>query len=116
MTSAWTSFPTTCGGDSKYGIFIDHSLFHGWTTITTCVAGTLPVGSSTVILGNKIDIPIATLEDELWNTLGLYSRKTYGREPKKDDSGVRPVEPFTVSVVKRMGYADVFQWLAQFLS
>merc|ERR1712242_335618 len=47
-----------------------------------------------VVLGNKIDIPTAASEDELRHTLGLYSHVTYGREPKKNDSGVRPVELF----------------------
>mmetsp|Transcript_73579 Transcript_73579/g.219658 ORF Transcript_73579/g.219658 Transcript_73579/m.219658 type:complete len:194 (-) Transcript_73579:115-696(-) len=69
-----------------------------------------------VVLGNKIDIPTAASEDELRHVLGLYSHVTYGREAKKSDSGVRPVELFMVSVVKRMGYAEGFQWLAQFLN
>lgn len=68
-----------------------------------------------VVLGNKIDIPTAASEDELRHTLGLYSHMTYGRDAKKGDSNVRPVELFMVSVVKRMGYAEAFQWLAQFL-
>jgi GTP-binding protein SAR1 len=68
-----------------------------------------------VVLGNKIDIPTAASEDELRNTLGLYSHMTYGREHKKNESGVRPVELFMVSIVKRMGYAEGFQWLSQFL-
>merc|ERR1712190_404712 len=68
-----------------------------------------------VVLGNKIDIPTAASEDELRNQLGLFSHMTYGREVRKNDSGVRPVELFMVSVVKRMGYAEGFQWLSQFL-
>mmetsp|Transcript_27741 Transcript_27741/g.79679 ORF Transcript_27741/g.79679 Transcript_27741/m.79679 type:complete len:196 (-) Transcript_27741:107-694(-) len=68
-----------------------------------------------VVLGNKIDIPTAASEDELRHILGLYSHVTYGKETKRNDSGVRPVELFMVSVVKRMGYAEGFQWLAQFL-
>eukprot|EP00406_Dinophysis_acuminata_P014002 CAMPEP_0179225516 /NCGR_PEP_ID=MMETSP0797-20121207/8348_1 /TAXON_ID=47934 /ORGANISM="Dinophysis acuminata, Strain DAEP01" /LENGTH=166 /DNA_ID=CAMNT_0020932535 /DNA_START=1 /DNA_END=502 /DNA_ORIENTATION=+ len=68
-----------------------------------------------IVLGNKIDIPTAASEDELRNVLGLYSHMTYGREMKKVE-GVRPVELFMVSVVKRMGYAEAFQWLSQFLN
>ncbi|CEM11651.1 unnamed protein product [Vitrella brassicaformis CCMP3155] len=68
-----------------------------------------------VVLGNKIDVPSAASEDELRQALGLYSHMTYGRD-RKGDSGVRPVELFMCSVVKRMGYADAFRWLSQFLS
>merc|ERR1711941_29016 len=55
-----------------------------------------------VVLGNKIDIPTAASEDELRNALGLYSHITYGRDAKAGQSGVRPIELFMVSVVKRM--------------
>jgi len=69
-----------------------------------------------VILGNKIDIPTAAPEDELRHALALYSHMTYGRSTKKGESSVRPVELFMCSVVKRMGYAEGFQWLSQFLN
>merc|ERR1712125_299906 len=68
-----------------------------------------------VVLGNKIDIPVAASEDELRNALGLFAHMTYGRDLKKGPSNVRPVELFMVSTVKRMGYAEAFQWLSQFL-
>lgn len=68
-----------------------------------------------VVFGNKIDMPQAASEDELRHALGLYSNMTYGRD-RKGDSGIRPVELFMVSVVKRSGYADGFKWLSQFLS
>jgi len=69
-----------------------------------------------VVLGNKIDIPVAASEEELRYSLGLMSHMTYGRDPKKGQPSVRPVELFMVSVVKGMGYADAFQWLSGFLS
>eukprot|EP00928_Gymnodinium_smaydae_P022697 TRINITY_DN1897_c0_g2_i2.p1 TRINITY_DN1897_c0_g2~~TRINITY_DN1897_c0_g2_i2.p1 ORF type:complete len:194 (-),score=44.39 TRINITY_DN1897_c0_g2_i2:255-836(-) len=68
-----------------------------------------------VVLGNKIDIPVAASEDELRNVLGLYSHMTYGKDAKKSNTDARPVELFMVSIVKRMGYAEAFQWLSQFL-
>jgi len=69
-----------------------------------------------VVLGNKIDIPVAASEEELRYSLGLMSHMTYGRDTKKGQSNVRPVELFMVSVVKGMGYAEAFQWLSGFLS
>ena len=58
-----------------------------------------------LVLGNKIDIPRACSEDELRNALGLY--ETYGKETKPDaNPGVRPLELYMCSVVRRMGYAD----------
>ncbi|CAE8611297.1 unnamed protein product [Polarella glacialis] len=65
-----------------------------------------------IVMGNKIDIPTAASEDELRNALGLLSHMTYGRDSKKGDTSIRPVELFMVSVVKRMGYAEAFQWLS----
>lgn len=65
------------------------------------------------VLGNKIDIPVAASEQELRTSLGLYQHMTSG----KDDLGkttlqARPMEIFMVSVVKRMGYAEAFEWLS----
>jgi len=67
-----------------------------------------------VVLGNKIDIAVAASEDELRHALGLPNHMTSGRDTK-GSSGVRPVEIFMCSIVKRMGYAEGFQWLSQFL-
>ncbi|CAM9107262.1 unnamed protein product [Scytosiphon promiscuus] len=64
-----------------------------------------------LVLGNKIDMPAAVSEDEL-------RRIAHGRcGASKPDSnpGVRPIELYMCSVVKRMGYADGFKWLSQFI-
>merc|ERR1712087_81566 len=68
-----------------------------------------------VVLGNKIDIPVAASEDELRQGLQLFNHMTFGKEVKKGAAAARPVELFMVSVAKRMGYAEGFQWLSQFL-
>jgi len=72
---------------------------------------TVPFG----VLGNKIDIPAAASEDELRSALGLHSHVTWGRDRKYEPGMGRPVELFMCSVVKKMGYADAFRWLSQFL-
>mmetsp|Transcript_39180 Transcript_39180/g.93662 ORF Transcript_39180/g.93662 Transcript_39180/m.93662 type:complete len:198 (+) Transcript_39180:58-651(+) len=64
------------------------------------------------VLGNKIDIPVAASEDELRHSLGLYTHMTSGKMAQKDLQ-VRPLELFMCSVVKRMGYAEAFDWLAK---
>merc|ERR1712061_704756 len=65
------------------------------------------------VLGNKIDIPVAASEDELRHHLGLYQHMTASKDAKKGDPHVRPLELFMVSVVKRMGYAEAFEWIAK---
>eukprot|EP00744_Colponema_vietnamica_P000653 GILI01001148.1.p2 GENE.GILI01001148.1~~GILI01001148.1.p2 ORF type:complete len:192 (+),score=37.93 GILI01001148.1:65-640(+) len=67
-----------------------------------------------VILGNKIDLPRAVSEEELRGSLGL--QMTTGKDKKSYPEGVRPVEVFMCSVVKKQGYAEAFRWLAQFLN
>lgn len=66
-----------------------------------------------LILGNKIDVPAAASEYELRAELGLH--QTTGKEGQKLD-GVRPVELFMCSVVRKMGYGDGFKWIAQYLN
>merc|ERR1712151_433329 len=65
------------------------------------------------ILGNTIDIPVAASEDELRNQLGLHAHMLAGKEIQKGDQTCRPIEMFMCSVVKRMGYAEAFSWLAK---
>ncbi|PFH37031.1 putative small GTP-binding protein sar1 [Besnoitia besnoiti] len=68
-----------------------------------------------LVLGNKIDKPQAASEEELRQQLGLYSHVTFGKD-RKPVPGVRPVEIFMCTVIKRMGYAEGFRWLSQFLN
>ena len=68
-----------------------------------------------LILGNKIDLPWAASEEELVMALGLR-HDTYGKDHGPDDyADVRPIEIYMCSVLRRMGYADGFKWLSQFL-
>ena len=55
----------------------------------------------------------AASEDELRDTLGLF--ETTGKECKAVDQGMKPLEVYMCSVVKRMGYADGFRWLSNYL-
>lgn len=67
-----------------------------------------------LILGNKIDLPRAASEDELRQCLGLTH--SYGKEARGNrDASIRPIELYMCSVVRRMGYAEGFSWLANFL-
>jgi len=68
-----------------------------------------------LVLGNKIDFPSAASEPELRAALGLM--ETTGKEvtsiPK--DSGVRPIEVFMCSILKKTGYDAGLKWLTNFL-
>merc|ERR1711871_1273673 len=66
-----------------------------------------------LVLGNKIDVPEAASEDQLKEQLGLWETSGKGSGAK---AGVRPLELFMCSVLRRMGYADGFRWLSQHLN
>merc|ERR1711879_532694 len=65
-----------------------------------------------LILGNKIDLASAASEETLRYALGLTD--TTGKD-NAERGDVRPIEVFMCSVVKKMGYADGFRWLSNFL-
>ena len=56
----------------------------------------------------------AASEEELRWALGLSSKTSFGSEKVSEIDG-RPIEVFMCSVSKKMGYAEGFRWLSQFL-
>jgi len=65
-----------------------------------------------VILGNKIDLKEAVSEQRLKSELGI--NHTTGKRGTVQ-AGLRPLEVYMCSVVKRAGYRDGFKWLAKYL-
>jgi len=65
-----------------------------------------------LILGNKIDKAGALSEAQLKGSLGV---ETTGKN-QKPPQGIRPIEVFMCSIVKRAGYADGFRWMSQYLN
>mmetsp|Transcript_21801 Transcript_21801/g.42313 ORF Transcript_21801/g.42313 Transcript_21801/m.42313 type:complete len:195 (+) Transcript_21801:81-665(+) len=69
-----------------------------------------------LVLGNKIDMQRAASEPELRQALGLQHYLT-GKSTRKSDlpKGMRPMELYMVSVIRRMGYRDGFVWMGSYI-
>ena len=67
-----------------------------------------------MILGNKIDKKDAVQEDELRKALGIKAKES-GLFSGGGSTKERQIEVFMCSVAKKLGYADAFKWLSNFL-
>ncbi len=68
-----------------------------------------------LILGNKIDLPTAVPEHILRGQLGLSATTGKSNFSVGKDTGVRPIEVYMCSIVKKTGYGDGFEWLMKFV-
>ncbi|KAM3211806.1 hypothetical protein ACQJBY_065123 [Aegilops geniculata] len=68
-----------------------------------------------LVLGNKIDIASALSEHELRYYLGLEYYTTGKGKVDLSHNGMRPLEIFMCSVVRKMGYGDGFRWMSQYI-
>mmetsp|Transcript_20191 Transcript_20191/g.49522 ORF Transcript_20191/g.49522 Transcript_20191/m.49522 type:complete len:219 (-) Transcript_20191:224-880(-) len=112
----WQDYLTTVDGIVYLVDARDRSRFpEAWKELDALLAIEELQDVPFLVLGNKIDSPLAASEEELKYALGLD--KVYGKGERLDhDRGIRPLELYMCSVIRRMGYADGFQWLSQFLS
>ena len=67
-----------------------------------------------MVLGNKIDLPLAASEPQLRDALGLHD--TTGKEVTERVENQRPIEVFMCSIVNRSGYAEAFRWMSQYIN
>ncbi|KIJ15134.1 hypothetical protein PAXINDRAFT_176558 [Paxillus involutus ATCC 200175] len=66
-----------------------------------------------LVLGNKVDCPVAVNEEYLRYELGLGT--TTGKGLMTSNVGVRPIEVFMCSVTGRCGMGEALRWLAQYM-
>ena len=57
----------------------------------------------------------AVSEEELREIMGLHYHQTAGKDKNNRNPGTRNIEVFMISVQKRVGYADGFAWLQDFI-
>ena len=83
--------------------------------------GSLPVQAPVLILGNKVDLPHAAREEELYYCLGMDQLQGGGAPGGVPGGGVvgppggRAVKLFMCSVFAGEGYVSGLEWLAQFV-
>ncbi|XP_039776686.1 GTP-binding protein SAR1A-like [Panicum virgatum] len=68
-----------------------------------------------LVLGNKIDVPQAAPENVLAYYLGLAGCTTGKGAVDLAGTGVRPLEVFMCSIVRKMGYGEGFRWMSQYI-
>jgi len=66
-----------------------------------------------LILGNKVDLGMAASEDDLRINLGIQQTTT--GKGKVAMGGIRPMELFMCSVVRKFGYGEGFKWLSNYI-
>jgi len=66
---------------------------------------TLPASAAVLVLANKVDLPHAAQQEELYYSLGLDEIAQSG--------STRPVGLYLCSIFERRGYMEGFDWLAQ---
>jgi GTP-binding protein SAR1 len=67
-----------------------------------------------LVLGNKVDVPRAASESELRVALGLHD--TTGKDATvKPPEGMRAIELFMCSIIKKQGYPEGFKWLNNYV-
>ena len=72
-------------------------------------------GHFDAVIGLPIGHPLGLQLFQLRLQLGLANYTTGKGKVDLRDAGVRPIEVFMCSVVRRMGYGDGFRWVSQYI-
>merc|ERR1711871_701247 len=67
----------------------------------------LPPNAPVLILANKVDLPHAAHQEELYYALGLDELQQAGSQ--------RPIGLYLCSIFERRGYEEGFEWLSSFI-
>ena len=70
----------------------------------------------TIVIGESISRKIQLAnKGALGTNFKIFTLKEFKKDVKAKIAGTRPIEIFMCSVMKRVGYADGFQWLSTFI-